>query len=170
MLLQYALAFLSGILVKSVDWLDDVKKSKSPARFVLAIAYGLLLGYVIGTSSFSAIFIAAIAGQILARKVDTAAHRLGVAIAALSLILFGFPTFDVWLFLVFLFLAFMDEMDYVGRLRPLNTFRPFLKAGALIPALLGVWDYFIGIIAFDAGYELFRLAVREKDEERENEL
>lgn len=163
-MLTYALAFLAGIIVKAVDWLDDVKKSTRPAKYILSLLYGLLLGYIIGTSTFSVIFLAALVAQVFARKVDTTAHRMGFVTAALSLIYFGFPVFDIWLFLIFLFLAFLDEIDYIGWLRPITEYRPFLKVGALIPAISGVWDCFIGIMAFDIGYELFKIVIGERKE------
>jgi len=158
-ILLLALAFLAGVLVKTVDWLDDDLKSKTPIKFVLALAYGLLVGYLISASSFSMIFLAALVAQVFARKIDTDAHRLGFLLAAVSMISFGLPEFDFPLFLFFLVLAFLDEVEYFVWFGPLAEYRPFLKLGALVPAVWGVWDYFAGIIAFDAGYLLFAFFV-----------
>ncbi len=154
-MLEYIIALISGALVKTVDWLDDTKKSKNPAKYLLGALYGLLIGYLIGRASFSLIFLAALAAQVFARKVDTAAHKIGFIVAAISLLWFSFPTIDGGLFILFLALAFLDEIDYIGKLRPLNEYRPFLKLGALLPGIVfGRWDYFFGIIIFDIGYEL----------------
>lgn len=162
-MLEYAVAFISGVLVKSVDWLDDTKKSKSPLKYALGALYGILLGFLIGHAPFSLIFLAALAAQVFARKVDTAAHKLAFIVAAISLLWFSFPAIDPGLFILFLALAFLDEIDYIGRLRWLTEYRPFLKAGALIPALfLGRWEYFFGIIVFDIGYELVATVTHEK--------
>jgi len=160
-MLEYLIAFTAGVLVKTVDWMDDTLKSRNPAKYGLAAIYGVLIGYIIGTASFSLIFLAALAAQVFARKVDTAAHRLGFLLAALSLLVFSFPAIDPALFMFFLTLAFLDEADYVGKLRPLVEYRPFLKIGALVPALWGVWDFFFGIIIFDAGYEIVAALTRE---------
>ncbi|MEW6749299.1 MAG: hypothetical protein AB1295_06350 [Candidatus Micrarchaeota archaeon] len=151
---MYLLAFVAGLFVKIVDWLDDDLKSKHPIKYALAIAYGILLGYLIAMAPFAALFLAALIAQVFARKVDTLAHRLGFTLAALSLIYFGFPSLDLALVTAFLFLAFLDEIDFVGKLRPLNDWRPFLKLGALAPAIIGNWSYFAGIISFDVGYHI----------------
>lgn len=148
----YIIAFIAGLFVKAVDWLDDDWKSKHPAKYLLAIAYGFMLGYLIAFAPFAALFLAALLAQVFARKVDTLAHRLGFVVAALSLVYFGFPFLDIALVTGFLFLAFLDEVDFVGKLRPLNNWRPFLKLGALAPAVVGDWSFFIGIMLFDVGY------------------
>jgi len=155
--LPFALAFFLGIIVKAVDWLDDTKKSKNPLKYLFAIIYGLGIGYLISTASFSMLFLAAVVAQVFAKKIDTAAHRLGVLATALGILSFGFPPFDPAVFVYFLVFAFLDEADYIGKLRPLTEYRPFLKVAAFAFILLGRWDYFAGIIAFDVGYELFRL-------------
>ena len=76
------------------------------------------------------------------------------AMMVFSLIYFGFPLVDLVLVTGFLFLAFLDEVDFVGKLRPLNSWRPFLKVGSLAPVIVGQWAYFIGIMFFDAGYHV----------------
>lgn len=166
-MLGYFLAFIAGVLVKTVDWMDDTLKSRNPVKYLLAAAYGLAIGFIIGKAAFSLIFLAALAAQVFARKVDTAAHRLGFLVAAISLLYFSFPTIEPLLFIFFLALAFLDEMDYIGRLRPLVEYRPFLKLGALVPGLWGVWDFFFGIIVFDVGYELITVITKSRELEQE---
>ncbi|MCI0504328.1 hypothetical protein L0Y65_06505 [Candidatus Micrarchaeota archaeon] len=165
-MLQFLLAFIAGALVKTVDWLDDTKKSRNPIKYVLAILYGVAIGYLISVPQLSAIFIAALAAQVFARKVDTAAHRLGFLVAALSLLVFSFPTIDPLLFFFFLIMAVLDEMDYIGRFRPLVEYRPFLKIGALLPVVWGVWDYVFGILVFDIGYELVAALTKSREAEK----
>ena len=151
---MYIIAFIAGLFVKIVDWLDDDRKSSHPIKYFLGIGYGLMLGYRIAFAPFAALFLAALLAQVFARKVDTLAHKIGFTMAALSLIFFGFPAVEMVLVIGFLFLAFLDEVDFVGKLRPLNNWRPFLKLGALAPAVVGDWSYFIGIMVFDIGYHL----------------
>lgn len=166
-LLPYGLALIAGFLVKWVDWLDDDKKSAHPAKYALAILYGALIGWLISTASFSALFLAAMAGQVFALKVDTAAHRLALAVAILAALAAGFPPLDVPLFLFFVVFAFLDEADYVGKLRPLTEYRLMLKLAALIPIAWGRWDFFVAIIAFDFGYALFEwLQAKRKPKKR----
>jgi hypothetical protein len=152
------LAFCAGAIVKAVDWLDDDAKSPHPSKYALAALYGGVIGYLIAVAPFSVMFLAALAAQVFAKKVDTLAHRVGLAIAMLVVLATGMPNPDMWLFLMFLTAAFLDEMDYVGALRPLTDWRPFLKLAAFIILLEGKPEYFLAIILFDIGYEMFRLA------------
>jgi hypothetical protein len=164
-MLEFVIALIAGALVKTVDWLDDTKKSKNPVKFLLAALYGAAIGYLISLPQLSAIFLAALAAQIVARKVDTTAHRLGFVVAALSLFAFSFPTVEPLLFLFFAIMAVLDEMDYLGRLRPLVEYRPFLKIGSIIPLAWGAWGYFAGIIAFDIGYEAVTILTKSREAE-----
>jgi len=154
-LLPYVIALIAGFCVKIVDWVDDDKKGKNPIKWPLAILYGLLIGYLISTASFSVLFLAAVVAQVFARKIDTRAHILGVAVTAISMLYFGLAPIPYNFFAYFLILAFLDEADFIGKLRPLEKYRIVLKVGALLMVLVGRWDFFAGIIAFDIGYELF---------------
>lgn len=155
--LNYALALVSGVLVKLVDWLDDDVKSKQPYKYGFALLYGLLIGYLIGNASFSLIFLAGLMAQIFARKVDTLAHKIGFVTSIVTALLFTLPSIDFILLGYFLLLGFLDEIDYIGKLRKLTEYRPFLKVGAVPLALMGRPDYLIAILAFDVGYEGFNL-------------
>lgn len=157
MIIQLAIAVVAGLLVRIVDWLDDERKSRSPVKYAFAIAYGVLLGYIMGTASFAGIFLAALVAQVFARKIDTPAHELGFVTAIITLLFFEVPGIELTLFMYFLVLAFLDEADFIGKLRPLTKYRPFLKVGSLAPVLIGRWDYFAGIIAFDIGYDVFSI-------------
>jgi hypothetical protein len=150
------LAFCAGIIVKAVDWMDDDQIADHPAKYPLAALYGTLIGYMIAVSPFSILFLAAVAAQVFATKVDTTAHRIGLAAAMLVILAIGIPVIDIPVFIIFLVAAFLDEIDYVGNLRPLTEWRPFLKCAALAFALFGRYEYFLAIVAFDVGYELFR--------------
>lgn len=157
-MISYAIAFLSGIFVKAVDWIEDEEGGKSPLKWLLAVLYGITIGCLISTASFSMIFLAALFAQIFARKIDTPAHGLGVASAIITMFLMTLPPLEMSFFVVFTILAFLDEIEYVGRLSPLSEYRPFLKVGAFVPVLWGRFDYFLGIIIFDMGYEAYRFA------------
>jgi hypothetical protein len=162
-ILPFVLAFIAGFLVKCVDWLDDDKKSKSPFKYLIAIAYGILIGYIIGASPFSVLFLAALVAQAFAKKVDTTAHLIGLITAVIAILFFGFPPLDLGPFAFFLLLAFLDDADYIGWFRPLAEYRPFLKVGAFIMLVINVatgWVYFAGIMLFDIGYLLFPVLVQ----------
>jgi hypothetical protein len=159
-IVQVLLAFLAGFIVKIVDWMEDDRRTSNIVKDLLGLCYGSLIGYLIGTASFSLLFLAALMAQVLARKIDKASHQLGFAVAILSLFFFGFPQLDLPLLAFFLVLAFLDEADFLGRLHPLTEYRVFLKAGALAMIVFGRWDYFIAIMAFDIGYEFFAWITR----------
>jgi hypothetical protein len=123
-------------------------------KYVLALLYGILIGFIIGNASFSLIFLAALVAQILARKVDTTAHRLGFATSIIVALFFQVPAINLLLFGYFLLLAFLDEVDYIGKLRPLETYRLILPVGALPLIFFGMPEFFIGIVSFDIGYQV----------------
>lgn len=164
--LPYILAFIAGIFVKWVDWIDDDKKGKNPIKWPLAIAYGIIIGFIISSASFAIMFLAALIAQMFARKVDTRAHFLGFVMVVLSLLYFGLPNIEYAFLVYFLVLAFADEADFIGRLRPLTEYRPFLKIGALLMILLGRFDFLIAILCFDLGYELFVYLTQKKTKKK----
>lgn len=156
---QIGLAVLSGVLVKVVDWIEDDKKSKNPLRYLIAITYGAAIGYLIGTADFSVVFLSALIAQVLARKIDTMAHNIGFLVAILSTLYFGIPQIDLFLAGFFIILAVIDETEYF--VHPLMKYRPFLKVGTLgFGIISGQWTYFVGIMAFDVGYELFAASIK----------
>lgn len=156
MVMYFALAFLAGIVVKIVDWLEDDKKSRHISKYLLAFVYGWLLGYLIANASFGILFLAALVAQVLSRKIDSFAHRLGFIVAFIAMFFYQLPDINLVIFGYFIVLAFLDEIDYVGFLRPITEYRPFLKLGPIPFVFLGRPDYLIGILAFDLGYELFK--------------
>ncbi|MEM2909192.1 MAG: hypothetical protein QXT05_02565 [Candidatus Bilamarchaeaceae archaeon] len=153
--IPHILSFVSGFLVKWVDWIEDERKGESPLKYPLAVVYGILIGYIISAAPFAEIFLGALVAQVFARKIDTASHALGFFIAALSLSVFGFPQISLALFFYFLVLAFLDEMKFAGRLAFVSEHRLFLPVGSLVMLLFGRWEYTLGILFFDAGYLLF---------------
>jgi hypothetical protein len=151
----YVLAFVAGVLVKAVDWIDDEKDKKNKIKYLLAILYGLLIGYLISAAPFSTLFLAALVAQAVARKIDTAAHMIGFSSALLSLFLFGFPSIEMIHFALFFVLAFIDELKFPQPYEWLTEWRVFLKLGAAVFIIAARVDYLISIMAFDIGYILF---------------
>lgn len=147
--LFYILAALSGILVKGVDQLEDKYKDGSALKYAAAIMYGILIGYTISFASFSTLWLAALFAQLIAGKINRYSHMLGFSIALLVASVFQVHEFSMVDFALLFLLAFMDEEN------PFewpSYWRPALKIGAAVYALLGRVDYFIAIIAFDALY------------------
>ncbi|MGV8176195.1 MAG: hypothetical protein ACP5NX_00120 [Candidatus Bilamarchaeaceae archaeon] len=159
-LYPYAAALLAGFLIKAVDYIeDDLPKLKPKmgkffwVKFPIAILAGLLLLYAIVFGTFAPLFIAILFAAVFARKVDTHAHMLAFGIAALSLILTPISGQDIAYFIMFMVLAFIDELELFGALRPISDYRLVLKAGVLPFGLfLGRWDFVIALYVFDIGY------------------
>jgi len=153
-----ALAFCAGLLVKTVDWIDDERKGKNPLKWPLALVYGVLIGSLISQSPVSMLFLGALFAQVFAGKIDTHTHVFGFAVAMLMPLVLGFPSFDPLLFGFFALLAFIDEMEYPPRLGWINEWRPALPIGAALLIVSGRFDYFLAIASFDIGYALFVFA------------
>jgi len=155
LILALVLALMAGFVVKVVDWIDDERGGRHLSKWLLAMIYGVMLGFLISRASFSTIFLGALFAQVFAGKIDTHAHVLGFAVAAISLFTFGFPEVGIVLFLFFAMLAFIDEVEFGGWLGWFTKHRMFLKVGSLAAILMGRYDYFLGILVFDFGYTLF---------------
>ncbi|MBI5047202.1 hypothetical protein HZC07_05750 [Candidatus Micrarchaeota archaeon] len=154
-LVPFIFALIAGILVKIVDWLDDDKKSTHPIKFLFAIFYGALIGYLISTASFSTLFLAGLFAQVFARNIDTTAHKIGFLTSIIAMFVFGLPlTIDIVIFGYFLILAFMDELKLFGSLEIFSEYRLFLKLGTLPFIFFGRFDYLIAILCSDFGYVL----------------
>jgi len=153
--LQYILAFISGFLVKWVDWIEDDKKGEGYLKFILAITYGLTIGYLISQASFTELFVGAIIAQIFARKIDNISHAIGFIATITAVIYFGVPVLHLSFLFYFIVLAFLDEQEYIGRYRRITEWRLFTKVGAVLLIFIGRYDYAIAILLFDGGYVLF---------------
>lgn len=153
-MLTYVFSFISGFLVKAVDWIEDDLKKPLIVRWPLALLAGAFIGYLISIASFGTIFMAALFAQVFARKVDKPSHAATVLTAALVFIFMGVNNgFEIMYFLILLVPAFLDELEYPKQYKFLNEYRVFLLLAAAIFALgLGRWDYLFGIATFDAGY------------------
>lgn len=154
-MLFYIIAFLAGFLVKAVDWIEDEKKGRGRGKYLLALLYGLMLGYLLSFAPFSLLFLATLIAQLFAGKIDRPSHELGAAVATITLLFFGFPTLQFLPFTFFFILAFADELRLPQPFAVLTKYRLFLKIGAALFILIGRWEYFAGILAFDIGYTLF---------------
>ncbi len=158
------LSIFCGFLVKAVDHLEDERKSKSPAKYFAAIIYGLLIGLIITYSPFSLVFIAAFLAQFASSKVDNYSHLLGCLVAIICIILLWNGSLlvlmsnNLTLFIALLFFGIADELSEKLNVKSISDYikyRPFLKFGSLVVSLFSSLNYFIGIISFDFGYELF---------------
>lgn len=149
-LVFYAIAGISGMIIKIVDQIEDIpaigKRVHANLKYLFALAYGLLLGYNIAFSSFSTIWLAGLFAQLFMGKIDKMSHFLGFSSALVITLIFGINQFSTIDFFILLAAACIDELKlYLG------DARICLKLVALAYAFFR-WDYFIAIIIFDAAY------------------
>ena len=171
------ISFLTGISTKLVDLIEDngLKLFKFD-KYVFAVAYGLLIGYIISNYSLVApLWIGAILALILAKKIDTKAHIIGVISTLIFVVFYGFEKINILFLVIFLIAAFLDELlsDFADN-KPLlkNQFlkfkikvnknikrtlemRPLLEISALIVSfIIKDFSVFLAILLFDLGYIL----------------
>ncbi len=159
---EFLLAFLSGVLVKIVDNIEDVwlpktrnqklKTLYSRLAWPLAIAYGAIIGYLISQASFSMLFLAALLAQVLAYKIDHEAHLAGFILSIVAALYLGLPQIEYLPFILFLVAAYLDELTLFGIWKTFADYRLFLVITALAFVIIGRIDYLEAILAFDLAY------------------
>lgn len=159
-----AAAFVTGILVKIVDQFEDKKvKLFKNANTLLGITYGFLIAYVMLKSDLVAnLWMAAVLGNLIAGKVDSAGHRLGIFSMLFILAVFGFPRFDAHLLVIFVLAAYLDEFAIeLGKKRRIKnefiarmaSYRLLLELTAFaVSFYTAQWIIFASILFFDVGY------------------
>ncbi len=148
----YGVAAFSGLIVKLVDYIEDDMKWNSPAKYLLALFYGLLIGYTISFSTFSTLWLAVIFAQLVTGKIDNNSHILGFVTSIAFPAVFGIGEFNIFDFFIFFAFAALDEANPFSW--PGANLRLSLKLVTLFFVLLGRWDYFIAIMSFDLAYLL----------------
>ncbi|MBL7054151.1 hypothetical protein ISS05_00140 [Candidatus Woesearchaeota archaeon] len=173
------ISFLTGISTKLVDLIeDDGLRLFKFDKFVFAVIYGLLMGYVISNYNLIAsLWIGTVFALILARKIDTKAHIAGIISALVFVVILGLGRVNILFLVIFFTAAFLDEMlsDFAEgkpllknqllkkpnkikinkNIRKILELRPFLEISALIISFI-IWNFslFGAILFFDLGYIL----------------
>lgn len=161
-----AAAFVTGIVVKLTDQIEDKKiKNRTIKNFspLLGTFYGFLIAYVILKSPAVAnLWMAAVLGNMLAGKIDSTAHKLGLFSMLATLSIFGFPSFNVILLVLFFAAAYLDEflkgLGESGKIKSIIfnkivEYRLILEATAFAVSLYTAqWILFASILIFDLGY------------------
>ncbi len=174
LLVDIILTFITGLVIKYADDLEDLKRNinKRSYALVLAIIWGSILGYLMSQAPYSTILIAAVFAMVIMRKIDTPSHILGILISIAIAIMFGLPYLDIWIFATFVLFACIDEWDdFIFFDKPdfVKDFRPFLEIGAIIVGLATWnWIYLLGILSFDIGY-ISTMLITKSNKAEENE-
>ena len=156
--------FSVGILAKLTDLIVDEGLDLKRFGYFLGIVYGILIGYVlISNPILASLGLAITISVIVTRKIDHLQHALGIASMLVILGIFGMPSLDPILLVIFLIGGIVDEI--MSDLADRNKLKGFLKTffsyrltlellTFLVSLITGLWILFMGMILFDAGYIL----------------
>ncbi len=159
------LAFITGVIVKVADYLEDTKKEKNKQNLIfIGIVYGLLIFLMAYYFPIIApLWIGTVLGLILFGKIDKIAHRTATTLAILLTLIF-LPQAIGFLLIFFVIINIFEELvnDYFDKHKLKNTkiqsfviSRPLLEISALaISFIFWQWEIFISIFVFDIGYLL----------------
>ena len=148
----FILAFFVGFFAKAADSTERFNKKYA---YVFSFTYALLAGFLLINSPLSTLFIALAMANILAGKFDTGPHLFGLAVFCAFIIFFNFD-FDPWLFTIFFSAGLLDEILHDEKNISLLKYRILVPFSALF-----IWFYlknpiyFLSILCFDLGYNLF---------------
>ncbi|GEM_PF-2388004 len=144
MVLPFILSALSGFLTKTADQLNSRLGLAAGAAYGLALAVAASLDPLVAT-----IFLPAVLANLLAGKIDSKNHWLGLAGFALGLLAFGLPSIALPFALLAFVAALLDEKIVLKLPYP----RPFLPAAAaLIAVVTHSATPLLAVLLFDAGY------------------
>lgn len=184
LILLLIISFFTGVFTKLVDLIEDhgLKLFKFD-KYFFALIYGLLIGYVISSYNVIApLWVGTIFALILAKKIDTKAHVIGLISALIFVIIFGLGKINILFLIIFLIAAFLDEIlsDFADKslkkksilkkiifkllknkikinkkIKKMLELRPLLEITALIISII-IWNFyiFLSILFYDIGYNL----------------
>jgi hypothetical protein len=160
MLIELLAAFTAGLLVKIVDDLEDNKaRINRVVKILLSISYGALIAYLVCiVNILPELWLGIIIGSVIAGKVDSFSHYIGVGSLIVFSLLFGVPTLNLTLLTIFSILGLLEERvhDYYSKKKNANILlkiRPVMELSALISSIIISNYLVIGLLlSFDLGY------------------
>lgn len=173
MILPILLAFVTGVLVKLVDLIeDDDLKAPMFTSNILGILYGVLIaGMIKFFPQIAPVWIAAVIGVVLAGTIDAPGHYFGVATTIFLLAILGLEKMSWILLLIFIIAGFIEEFVNTQLLdknkiknkilKNILEFRPILEITVFISSLItGIWIMWFALLLFDIGYNGIRIVFR----------
>jgi len=159
------IALLIGFLTKFAD-MEQGKKitKKSLTKIVAGIIYGYMIAFVVKNEPIVApLFIATVIGVTISGKIDAIGHFFGISSFVFFMALYGMEKINMALLLLFLAVAFFDEMFntyVVDRHKIKNKLlsnimkkRPFLEIAAFaFSAVTGAWLVWSSLLIYDCAY------------------
>lgn len=163
--------FSIGVLTKFVDMVvDDGLNVQKPITYTASVAYGILIAYVVANYPLLApLGLAVVVAVLLAKKIDSKPHIVGVVSMGLFLLLLGLPRIDLILFAIFVFAGGLDEvlsdMSDTGKIKGVLA-KVFEKriileiVTFLVSFATGYWLIFLAMLSYDTGYFLVKKSGR----------
>jgi len=162
-MIEYLLVFLTGLLNKLADLVaDDGLKLKKCIFYPIGPIYGFLIAYIITTYPvFAPLGMAIMLSCIIAGKIDSKVHYVGIGTFFFFIYLFGLPAINLPIFAAFFCAGLIDEIgNYYadkGKFRGMiHSFFHYRRttdvAAVLVSALTGLWIYLLAVICYDVGY------------------
>ncbi|MBN1924006.1 MAG: hypothetical protein JW791_04585 [Nanoarchaeota archaeon] len=163
MIIEILAAFLSGLLVKTVDNCEDNNLLKDKNISVLLGAlYGIILGYLITVAPLPSFWIGILLGVVFAGKIDSIGHYTGLGFTLISLLYFGIPIISISLILLISLITLVEEWvnDEIvdknkvsGLVKSFLSIRPLLEITSIILAVIYNNPLiFVLLLSFDLGY------------------
>ncbi len=150
-----ATSVLSGIAGFCAKFSDEASERKVPLFEAVpsSLLWGLLAG-LLAAGGLSSLFFALALASLLAGKFDHPFHFISLAAFILVVFALPMPSFNPWLFSLFLLAALVDELSLPFRpIALLARERLWLWAATLIAGVwTGEWIFLFAIVSFDALY------------------
>jgi len=147
MVLAFLLSAFSGFLAKTADETNDYLGPLSGAAYGVALVVAISLDALLAT-----VFLPAVAANLVAGKIDSKNHMLGLAVFLAGLVFFNpaSPIRIEWAALAFA-AALADELADLKLAYP----RPFLPLTAILLSFLAAsYVPILAVLLFDGGYLL----------------
>ncbi len=167
------IALLIGFLTKYAD-LEKSKRitKRAVPKIISGLLYGFLIAFVVKQEPLIApLFLATVIGVTISGKIDAIGHFFGLSSFIFFIALFGLKKINPILLLLFLVVAFLDEIlnTYVvdrhkiknKTMTAIMKTRPLLEIAAFaVSAITGTWAIWLSLLCYDAGYSVVRFSVK----------
>jgi len=179
-LLLFLLSFVTGLIVKYTDVLEDNNITKIKyLNILLGIFYGILL-FIIPYlfPEVTVLIIATVLGLVLSGKFDAPGHYIGIVVLFSLFAMFGLSPVNMFYFITILFTNIIEEYindEFVDKnkiknkvLQKILSLRPVLEITVfLISVYSGVWSLWISLLGFDIGYQSITIYEKQKNKKKE---
>lgn len=151
-------SLLSGYLTKLCDDYSEQKNKKLLFSFLFSILYAVSIIFcAVLLPSLLPLIAGVVVGNIFASKIDTREHVFASSLIILFYI-FNFHQTFFWMFIVFAFASFFDEIshEYGTKIKNRYITSRFISPFIAFVISYVLWDfsYVLFMVLFDVGYRI----------------